>query len=154
MFPERFFNRSIHHQSGRPSRSTCARTLPLNPSAVRPSRHRWPRRPDGGRSRRLREGGSGLHPSALKPVGLKWFQRWSTFKIPVPQSDEETPAPSQASAGGLSKVQSVDLRMRMRCGGFRQLRTCRRTRPGQLCAANSRSHTNDRVRVHRTKSRS
>ena len=34
-----------------------------------------------------------------------------------------------------SKVQSVDQRMRLECGvGFRQLRTCRRTRPGQLCA--------------------
>ena len=33
----------------------------------------------------------------------------------------------------LSKVQSVDQRMRLECGvGFRQLRTCRRTRPGQL----------------------
>ena len=31
----------------------------------------------------------------------------------------------------LSKVQSVDQRMRLECGvGFRQLRTCRRTRPG------------------------
>ena len=31
----------------------------------------------------------------------------------------------------LSKVQSVDQRMRLKCGvGFRQLRTCRRTRPG------------------------
>ena len=35
----------------------------------------------------------------------------------------------------LSKVQSVDRRMRLECGvGFRQLRTCRRIRPGQLCA--------------------
>ena len=35
----------------------------------------------------------------------------------------------------LSKVQSVDQRMRLECGvGFRQLRTCRRIRPGQLCA--------------------
>ena len=35
----------------------------------------------------------------------------------------------------LSKVQSVDQRMRLEGGvGFRQLRTCRRTRPGQLCA--------------------
>ena len=35
----------------------------------------------------------------------------------------------------LSKVQSVDQRMRLECGvGFRQLRTCRRTHPGQLCA--------------------
>ena len=35
----------------------------------------------------------------------------------------------------LSKVQSVDQRMRLECGvGFRQLRTCRRTRPGRLCA--------------------
>ena len=34
-----------------------------------------------------------------------------------------------------SKVQSVDQRMRLECGVcFRQLRTCRRTRPGQLCA--------------------
>jgi hypothetical protein len=37
----------------------------------------------------------------------------------------------------LSKVQSVDQRMRLECGvGFRQLRMCRRTRPGQLCATN------------------
>ena len=29
----------------------------------------------------------------------------------------------------------TDQRMRLECGiGFRQLRTCRRTRPGQLCA--------------------
>ena len=44
----------------------------------------------------------------------------------------------QASGGAavaLSKVQSVDQRMRLECGvGFRQLRTCRRTRPGQLRA--------------------
>ena len=39
------------------------------------------------------------------------------------------------SRWGLSKVQSVDQRMRLECGvGFRQLRTCRRARPGQLCA--------------------
>jgi hypothetical protein len=39
------------------------------------------------------------------------------------------------SAGRLSKVQSVDQQMRLECGvGFRQLRTCRRTCPGQLCA--------------------
>ena len=39
------------------------------------------------------------------------------------------------AGAGLSKVQSVDQRMRLECGvGFRQLRTCRRTRPGQLCA--------------------
>ena len=39
----------------------------------------------------------------------------------------------------LSKVQSVDQRMRLECGvGFRQLRTCRRIRPGQLCANNGR----------------
>ena len=38
------------------------------------------------------------------------------------------------SSVDLSKVQSVDQRMRLECGvGFRQLRTCRRTRPGQLC---------------------
>ena len=38
----------------------------------------------------------------------------------------------------LCKVQSVDQRMRLECGvGFRQLRTCRRTRPGQLCAMKS-----------------
>ena len=35
----------------------------------------------------------------------------------------------------LSKVQSVDQRMRLEFGvGFRQLRTCRRPLPGQLCA--------------------
>ena len=35
----------------------------------------------------------------------------------------------------LSKVASVDQRMRLECGVcFRQLRTCRRTRPGQLWA--------------------
>jgi hypothetical protein len=39
------------------------------------------------------------------------------------------------AAVALSKVQSVDERMRLECGvGFRQLRTCRRIRPGQLCA--------------------
>ena len=39
----------------------------------------------------------------------------------------------------LSKVQSVDRRMRLECGvGFRQLRTCRRIRPGQLCANTGR----------------
>ena len=41
----------------------------------------------------------------------------------------------------LSKVQSVDQRMRPECGvGFRQLRTCRRTRPGQLCATSGLMH--------------
>ena len=47
------------------------------------------------------------------------------------------PESAQAAFAGarLSKVQSVDQRMRLECGvGFRQLRTCRRTRPGQLCA--------------------
>jgi hypothetical protein len=40
---------------------------------------------------------------------------------------------------GLSKVESVDQRMCLECGVcFRQLRTCRRTRPGQLWA-NSRN---------------
>jgi hypothetical protein len=39
-----------------------------------------------------------------------------------------------------SKVQSVDQRMRLERGvGFRQLRTCRRTRPGQLCAKSGRT---------------
>jgi hypothetical protein len=42
----------------------------------------------------------------------------------------------------ISKVQSVDQRMRLECGvGFRQLRTCRRTRPGQLCANNGSQRT-------------
>jgi hypothetical protein len=37
--------------------------------------------------------------------------------------------------GNLSKVQSVDQRMHLERGvGFRQLRTCRRRRPGQLWA--------------------
>ena len=51
-----------------------------------------------------------------------------------------TAAASSGKASGgatvaLSKVQSVDQRMRLECGvGFRQLRTCRRTRPGQLRA--------------------
>ena len=41
----------------------------------------------------------------------------------------------QTRAERLNKVQSVDQRMRLECGvGFRQLRTCRRIRPGQLCA--------------------
>jgi hypothetical protein len=40
-----------------------------------------------------------------------------------------------ATKGGLSKVQSVDQRTHLECGvRFRQLRTCRRTRPGQLWA--------------------
>ena len=39
----------------------------------------------------------------------------------------------------LSKVQSVDQRMRLECGvGFRQLQTCGRTRPGQLSAKTGR----------------
>ena len=41
----------------------------------------------------------------------------------------------QTRAERLSKVQSVDQRMRLECGvGFHQLRTYRRARPGQLCA--------------------
>src|ERR1700751_6025913 len=40
-----------------------------------------------------------------------------------------------AAARHLSKVQWAVQRMCRECGvGFRQLRTCRRTRPGQLCA--------------------
>jgi hypothetical protein len=57
-------------------------------------------------------------------------------------SSRRTRRARRYSAGGvvLSKVQSVDQRMRLECGvGFRQLRRCRRTRPGQLCAA-SRLH--------------
>ena len=51
----------------------------------------------------------------------------------------------------LSKVQSVDQRNApLECGvGFRQLRTCRRTRPGQPCANSdfgARCHRPDRVR--------
>src|SRR5262245_36705005 len=42
------------------------------------------------------------------------------------------PRPGRLRPGGLSKVQWVDQRMRLECGvGFRQLRTCRRARPGQ-----------------------
>jgi hypothetical protein len=59
--------------------------------------------------------------------------RKATPALPSPAT------PSLAQPGptalGLSKVQSVDQRMRLECGvGFRQLRTCRRTRLGQLCA--------------------
>ena len=43
---------------------------------------------------------------------------------------------SEVGQRRLSKVQWVDQRMRLECGvGFRQLRTRRRTRPGQLCAS-------------------
>ena len=50
--------------------------------------------------------------------------------------------PATSAGVGLSKVQSVDQRMRLECGvGFRQLRTCRRTRPGQLGAARVRHQT-------------
>jgi hypothetical protein len=45
------------------------------------------------------------------------------------------PCTSATTVDWLSKVQSVDQRMRLECGvGVRQRRTCRRTRPGQLCA--------------------
>jgi hypothetical protein len=47
---------------------------------------------------------------------------------------------SGGAAVALSKVQSVDQRMHQ-CGvGFRQLRTCRRTRPGQLCVRSRHMH--------------
>jgi len=49
----------------------------------------------------------------------------------------------------LSKVQSVDQRMRLECGvGFRQLRTCRRTRPGQLWAISRRMQLMPPSRSH------
>jgi hypothetical protein len=59
----------------------------------------------------------------LKPVAAHRPSSASNVTISI--------APKTSAA----KFQSVDQRMRLECGvGFRQLRTCRRTRPGQLCA--------------------
>ena len=57
---------------------------------------------------------------------------WATYakaraKVRAAHEAEEQRTPKQGSA--------VDQRGALECGvGFRQLRTCRRTRPGQLCA--------------------
>jgi hypothetical protein len=52
-----------------------------------------------------------------------------------PGEEGRGPEPSEVGQRRLSKIQSVDQRMRLECNvGFRQLRTCVRTRPGQLCA--------------------
>jgi hypothetical protein len=51
------------------------------------------------------------------------------------ERDRRRRGPGFARCIELSKVQSVDQRMRLECGvGFRQLRTCRRIRPRQVCA--------------------
>ena len=72
------------------------------------------------------------------------------LKLPVPRSRGgkrvdhriagETAGALRRGLLGLSKVQSVDQRTSLGCGvGFRQLRTCRRIRPGQLLAKTCRS---------------
>ena len=59
------------------------------------------------------------------------------------QSCSSEPVSITGSQQGFTKcieltIQSVDQRMRLECGvGFRQLRTCRRIRPGQLSATSS-----------------
>jgi hypothetical protein len=68
------------------------------------------------------EGHCGLPADELVPLAEKLLE--------VPQELVRTDLDLE-----LSKVASVDQRMRLECGVcFRQLRTCRRTRPGQLCA--------------------
>ena len=96
-----------------------------------------------------------LRMNKSEPISRPWLSQiahnarssrrasW-TLKDPPRRRRRETTrdGPVRAHPGwraGLSKVQSVDQRMRLECGvGFRQLRTCRRKRPGQLCAKNRR----------------
>jgi len=47
--------------------------------------------------------------------------------------------PQAAHLPKQARFSRLNQRMRLECGvGFRQLRTCRRTRPGQLCAISRR----------------
>ncbi len=83
---------------------------------------------------------------AVQLAGHDFLKSIDVTLIPASAPDffvEDTPtavlvrqvlgAIAQFEKATLSKVQSVDQRMRLECGvGFRQLRTCRRIRPGQL----------------------
>ena len=61
-------------------------------------------------------------------AGCRVFFVHPTHRLEVPDLRRDGSAGERYSA---YKVQSVDQRMRLECGvGFRQLRTCRRTRPG------------------------
>jgi hypothetical protein len=95
--------------------------------AIRYNEHLNGRRPDrvrpclqdGVGGRRVEAGGCSVPERAIEDVAQ------------VEEPGERGGAPGARGGVALSKVQSVDqpMRLGMRCG-FRQLRTCRRTRPG------------------------
>ena len=77
----------------------------------------------------FRSTAGGWQQASRLPGSLPLEAAWSNCRRLLRQSER------RGYALALSKVQSVDQRMRLECGvRFRQLRTCRRTRPGQLCA--------------------
>ena len=76
---------------------------------------------------------------ALDSGGYGWLQLPTMQPVRV-VCDRYRLTEETRFGGSLSKVQSVDQRMRLECGvGFRQLRTCRRTRPGSYVPANRRN---------------
>ena len=114
---------------------------PHGREALRPSGAELHRRCDSSRCpalpRQGRQAGGAVAVSRSSPQ-----QRQKVWARPG--SGPQTAWAASARAG-LSKVQSVDQRMRLECGvGFRQLRTCRRIRPGQLCARKRHSSPSHR----------
>ena len=88
---------------------------------------------------------SGNYPGETRRSPLRRPIRDATRSIPGWRV-RASPRAMLQSHRLLSKVQSVDQRMRLECGvGFRQLRTCRRTRPGQLCAKSRTASTSERL---------
>jgi hypothetical protein len=74
-------------------------------------------------------------PRRKKIASLATTRKLAARSRPTQLAAASSGKASGGAAVALSKVQSVDQRMRLECVvGFRQLRTCRRTRPGQLCA--------------------
>ena len=82
--------------------------------------------------------GTELSPPTASPPERQGSAREALGRVARPGPESRC----TAFPGGLSKVQLVDQRMRLECGvGFRQPRTRRRTRPGQLCANSGREQT-------------
>jgi len=78
---------------------------------------------------------SGNYPGETRRSPLRRPIRDATIRFLAGGSARAHELPLLQSHRLLSKVQLVDQRMRLECGvGFRQLRTWRGTRPGQLCA--------------------
>ena len=77
----------------------------------------------------------GLSAAAREEIASLATTRKLAARSRRTQLPPHPPASERRGCRGPKQVQLVDQRMRLECGvGFRQLRTCRRIRPGQLCA--------------------